>query len=199
MKRIVLSLLSLLLAASVSAQVCEGLNVVTFRVGDNSVSSPDAGTPTLSITYEYEFLEDAFDIESLCLGAGAQFGFRSYRRTLAYSGFYHAYKNLMYALRATAHYDILGEFFGMHSDHIDTYATLSFGMEREHHAYREARTNDIAYNKEGNETVPGGWRNLYRPGLQVGCRYWFTPNLGATVEAGFDGFSFFNVGVSACF
>lgn len=199
MKRIILSLLSLLFAAGLSAQVCEGLNVVTFRVGDNSVSSPDAGTPTLSVTYEYEFLEDAFDIESLCLGAGAQFGFRSYRRTLAYSGFYHAYKNLMYALRATAHYDILGEFFGMHSDHIDTYATLSLGMEHTHVRYIDKLTGKRAVTKDGVIRTPDSWRRRMMPGLQLGCRYWFTPNLGAVAEVGFDGFSFINVGISTCF
>lgn len=198
MKRIVLSLFVLLLAAGGSAQVVEGLNVVTLRMGDNIVSSPDAGTPTMSLTYEYELFNDFLDVESLCLGVGGQLGFRHYRRTGQIDTRYFSYNDIMYALRGTLHYDVLGEFFGMHSDHIDTYATLSLGVEHSHGIYLEKSTGKrAAY--EGVLYVPDSWRRRMLPGLQLGCRYWFTPNLGAVAEVGFDVFSFINVGISTCF
>ncbi|MCR5139963.1 MAG: hypothetical protein K6B45_07350 [Bacteroidaceae bacterium] len=199
MKRIVLSLFVLLLAAGASAQVVEGLNVVTLRMGDNGVSSPDAGTPTMSLAYEYELFDDFLDVESLCLGVGGQFGFRHYRRTANFPAFYYTYSDIMYALRGTLHYDILGEFFGMHSDHIDTYATLSLGMEHTHVRYIDKLTGKRAVTKDGVIRTPDSWRRRMMPGLQLGCRYWFTPNLGAVAEVGFDGFSFINVGISTCF
>ena len=199
MNRLLLSLLFVLFATSVSAQVCEGLNVITFRVGDNGVSSPDAGTPTLSLSYEYEIIEDAFGIQTLCLGAGAHIGYRYYRRSLASTMFYHAYSNIIYSLRTTAHYDILGQFFGMHSDHIDTYATVSLGIEHTYRSYHNATTGNIVYLKDGSEYYPSGWRYKVWPGVQVGCRYWFTPNLGVVAEVGFDGFTYFDAGFSVCF
>ena len=199
MKRIILSLFIVLLATTVSGQVCEGLNVLTLRVGDNGVSNPDTGTPTLSLAYEYELIEDAFDIETLCLGAGAHVGYRYYRRSGQYSAFYFAYSNIMYSLRAIAHYDILGQLLGMHSDHVDTYAVVSLGVEHSHRDYYDKMIGKIALSQEGEVKVPSAWSRRLMPGLQVGCRYWFTPNVGAVAEVGFDGFSFFNGGLSVCF
>ena len=199
MTRLLFSLLFVLFAASVSAQVCEGLNVITLRVGDNGVSSPDAGTPTLSLAYEYEIIEDAFGVQTLCLGAGAHVGYRYYRRSANYSAFYYSYNDIMYSLRATAHYDLLGQLLGMHSDHIDTYATVSLGLEHSYHEYYDKMTGKIALNQKGEVKVPAKWTRRMMPGVQVGCRYWFTPNLGAVAEVGFDGFSFFDAGFSVCF
>jgi len=199
MKRIFIVLFTLFVAAGVSAQVCEGLNVITLRVGDNLLSSPDAGTPHMSLAYEYELVTDAFDIESLCLGAGGSVGFCYFRRSLNYPGYYFAYNNVSWALRGTVHYDLLGQLLGMHNDHVDTYATLSLGMEHSRHAYIDKSTGGVALNQEGGVKVPTVWSRRLLPGIQLGVRYWFTPNFGAVAEAGCDGLSFFNVGLSVCF
>lgn len=200
MKRILLSSLFIVLfAAYASSQTVEGLNVITLRVGDNLPVSPDAGIPHLSLAYEYEFLQDAFDVETLCLGAGASIGYRHYRRTGTYNGFYFEYGDITWSLRATAHYDLLGQLLGLHDDHIDTYATLSLGMEHSRRIYIDRLTGREALNKQGDIKLPAAWSRRLLPGIQAGVRYWFTPNLGAVAEIGFDGFSFVSIGVSTCF
>jgi hypothetical protein len=199
MKRLLLPLL-LLIATGATAQVCEGLSVVTLQVGDNAFYHPDRGTPHFRLVYEYEFLEDAFDIESLCLGAGATVGYRYTEKDSPLANeLHHTYRDILWSLRATFHYDVLGQFFDMHSPHVDTYAAVSLGMDHSYHRFISSASGTDVVNKDGSLTSVPGWRRSLLPGLVVGGRYWFTPNAGAVVELGYDGYSFANIGLSVCF
>ena len=199
MKRLPIILLVLVLALRANAQVYEGLSVINFQIGDNTLWAPDKSTPHFRLTYEYELMTDAFDVESLCIGVGASLGYRYMEKSLNYKEIINQYRCITWALRGTAHYDVLGQFLGMHSDHLDPYATLSIGADHyDHHSFSTA-TGKETTDLEGNPYIPNQWRYRLVPGLILGCRYWFTPNIGAMAEIGCDGFSFFNIGVSTCF
>lgn len=220
MKRFQTLLLALFVAMAASAQTNDGLNVVTLRVGDHMplMSQYDASLP-ISATYEHELVSDAWGFESLIFGIGGVVGMRNYtfdqcawlknpatglveKNTDGTRSFYHKYDDMLIGLRGYVHYDVLGQLFDLHSDHIDTYAVVMLGVCFNRFSHHDISTGGDFFpvyddpNAHEVATVNG---SSFVPGLQLGCRYWITPNIGVTVEAGYDGFSIFNGGLQVCF
>lgn len=194
-------LITVLALTPVTAQTTDHLNVITARIGDNIRLVGESGaTLPVSIAYEHEFCGDALGVESLRFGVGAVVGNGTYYRNHCErdENLRHHYNDILTAITGTAHYDILGQWFGCHSDHVDTYATFTLGIINERWAHIDP-SGRVVRDPEFTDQTGLVWRQLFAPGLQVGCRYWFIPNFGITAEGGFDGMSVFNFGLQACF
>lgn len=215
MKRISLFLTVLITSMILHAQICEGLHIVTLRCGDAfTLGRRTSLRAPLSLSAEHCLLTDAFDIESLALGVGAMVG--SARTDYGYNaiplgeGQYEptnlsgaAYfvedtrRHLTMGLQGYVHYDVLGQLFDAHNDRVDTYTVLTVGM----HSIRQTR--DVVrlaiLNSEESPNVSVSHSNHLLMGLQIGTRYWASPNFGITFEAGYDGLSIVNIGVNVCF
>lgn len=215
MKRLTLLLTLLVATLALPAQICEGLHVVTLRCGDAfTLGNRTSLRAPLSLSAEHCLLMDAFDIESLALGAGVTVG--SARTDYGYNALPNAEggyvptdlegapffvedtrSHLTMGLQGYVHYDVLGQLLDAHEDQLDTYAVLTVGM----HSIRQTRdvTRRIGTSPEESAAVSVSHPNRFLMGLQVGARYWALPNFGITLEAGYDGLSVVNIGVNACF
>ena len=220
MKRLFSLLLTVVVALSASAQTTDGLNVFSLRVGDYLPlrNELNASMP-FSLAYEHELVSDAWGFKSLIFGVGGVVGFRNYTNTQCAWGindktglvekhddasydFYHKYNDLLVALRIYAHYDVFGELLDYHSDQVDTYAVLTLGTAFNTFNHLDLRTGGTffpAFDDPNASVVAAQHKASFVPGLQLGCRYWLTPNVGAFAEVGYDGFSIFNGGLQICF
>ncbi|MBO7467143.1 MAG: hypothetical protein J6T94_05635 [Bacteroidaceae bacterium] len=204
MKKFIVACVALLMAIGVKAQIPEGLQVVSLRIGDTMSlgAYTEASVPT-SLTYEYCLEEDAFEVPSLCLGIGAIFGHAySYTTTTITNAGSNqvdtrATTNRWFfgGLRGYVHYDVLS-LIGVDAPHFDTYAALTLG----------ARVKKRMWEGENASSTTGGVssKSITREkspmfGLQFGARYFIIPNVGLSLEAGYDGMSVLNFGIVGCF
>ena len=68
-------------------------------------------------------------------------------------------------------------------------------MEHYYHNLISVATGKKVTDIEGELVIPSQWGRRLLPGLILGCRYWFTPQLAGNVEIGY-GPAFLNIGGS---
>ena len=204
MKKLALSFLLLMMALGVNAELPEGLQVVSLRMGDVTTLGPYTRVAApVSLAYEYLFLTDAFDVPSLCLGVGAVLGHaavsttttttynetgKTDTRTTTNRWFFGGVKGYV-------HYNVLS-LFGVDAPQVDTYASLTLGSRIKKWSWKgeNASSTPSEVSSESSTTTRSPMA-----GLQVGARYYFTPNIGVSLEAGYDGMSIVDFGIVACF
>mgnify|MGYP002620146370 CR=1 FL=1 len=204
MKKYAAMCVALAFALGAKAQIPEGLHVVALRMGDVTSLGPytNVAVPT-SLAYEYCFAENAFDVPSLCLGVGGVLGHasvstltttvvdgsgRTDTRTETNRWFFGG-------LKGYAHYDVLS-LVGVDAPQIDTYASLTLGTRFKKWTWKGENAPSASETISSESTV---WRRSPMMGLQVGARYFIIPNVGVSLEVGYDGMSILDFGLVASF
>jgi hypothetical protein len=128
--------------------------------------------PLISISGDYGLKDDW---GPGVFGVGAYFGIATFKDP--YRGVENKYTDIIFAPRATYHYQFIKK--------LDTYGGISIGL-------RLIRSNEYDYihNSWGKNTTPSGLGSIF-----VGAKYYFTNNFAALGEIGF-GTALLNIGVS---
>ncbi|KAA9325548.1 hypothetical protein F0P96_19650 [Hymenobacter busanensis] len=138
-------------------------------------------TPAMSLSVERGFIDG---VGPGTIGIGGLVGYKGYHYD--YSGGYKAsWSNILVSARGTYHYNIL------ENPKLDTYAGLSVGVRVE------------SYKNTYFDNTPGydGYKSsssYITSGLFIGGRYFFTDNIGAFAELGYD-MNYLKLGLSAKF
>lgn len=195
-RRLLLST-SLLLAATffpnnrAQAQFAVGDDVVGLGVGllgTYNYGWKGAGfsrSPVINLQYDHGLMELGDGV----LGLGGLIGYSTAKYDYSQFGWGHRYRfsSMLIAARGTWHYN---EWHG--DSKLDTYAALGLGLyfHKSKFRYDAAPTPNGYVFRDNDRTSTSGYL-----GLQVGARYWFSPNVSGFAELGY-GMSWLQVGVA---
>lgn len=184
MKKIILSLLSVFLVMSMSAQVFKKDDkVLNVGIGLGSTLYSGSGykttVPPLSASFEYGIIDNLFD-ENSSIGVGGYFGYTAskYEWNYGYNlGKYeYKYSSAIIAARGTFHYQFV--------DNLDTYTGLSLGYNV---VSSKSDHKDLGSYKADASSVFVGW--------YAGARYYFNESFAAMAEVGYD-VAYLNIGIA---
>ncbi|MCB2406914.1 hypothetical protein [Hymenobacter lucidus] len=162
----------------------KGTNAVNLGIGLLGVGygysvlggSNYSSTPVMSASFEHGLIEG---VGPGTIGVGGLVGYRS--DTWKYSGYRGTWSNTYVALRGTYHYNIL------QNAKLDTYAGLTLGVR----IFSYSDNDDSSEDYYSSSTYA-------HSGIFAGARYFFTNNIGAFGELGYD-MSYLKVGLTAKF
>ncbi|TGE11792.1 hypothetical protein [Hymenobacter elongatus] len=139
-------------------------------------------TPALSLSVERGFVEG---VGPGTIGIGGLVGYKAYHYDYPGSQYKSTWTNIIVAARGTYHYNILA------NPKLDTYAGISLGV-------RIQKWNDTYYDDKPELRGYATSTSYVTTGIFVGTRYFFTKNIGAFTELGYD-MNYLKLGVTAKF
>ncbi len=128
--------------------------------------------PQVFASYEYGIMDNLFSNGKGAIGVGGLIGYTS--AAWKYAGASYNINYLTFATRGALHYEFV--------ENLDTYGGISLGYYAVNHSM-------------GNEIPWTGRSGAFLWELNVGARYYFTPNLAGMAEVGY-GISALNIGIS---
>jgi hypothetical protein len=137
--------------------------------------------PAMSLSVERGFIDG---IGPGTIGIGGLIGYKGYHYDYA-GGYKSSWNNILVSARGTYHYNIL------ENAKLDTYGGISVGVRLQtwKDTYYDSRPELKGYNSSTAYITSG---------IFVGARYFFTDNIGAFGELGYD-MNYLKVGLSAKF
>lgn len=145
-----------------------------FNLGSDGYAGGNGATAGFSLLGEYGFMnvinEKGTISAGLLLGAGFN------------SGDYYDFSRVRIGTRGTLHYSFIPQ--------LDTYAGLNFCFVDIEKTKFSKKATEGMIDEEHKET------NFVVPALVAGCRYMFTPNLGANFECSWDRFQHMAIGLT---
>lgn len=162
----------------------KGTNAVNLGVGLLGVGygysvlggSNYSSTPVMSASFEHGLIEG---VGPGTIGVGGLVGYRA--DTWKYSGYRGTWSNTYVAVRGSYHYNVF------QNAKLDTYAGLTLGVR----IFSYSDNDDSADDYYSSSTYA-------HSGIFAGARYFFTNNIGAFGELGYD-MSYLKVGLTAKF
>lgn len=164
----------------------KGTTAVNFGIGlvgfGSYYGTGASVTPLLNLSIEHGIIDN---VGPGVISVGGNFGFR--RATYDYgfggSSYKWSWTDIYVGARGAYHYDLLG------NDKVDTYAGLGIGARIWKFTDPYSDQFNYSYHSSGTDIVSG---------LFAGARYYFTPNIGAFAEFGYD-IALLKLGLSAKF
>lgn len=176
MKKIIISLLGLLVFAGASAQSFnKGDVVLNLGVGFGNTlygSGYKMTVPPLSASFEYGIVDNLFD-EKSSIGVGGYFGYAASK---------YDWHNVDYKI-SSAIIGARGSFHYSFVEKLDTYTGLSLGY------------NIVSHKDKDNNGWDGVKSSALYLGWYAGARYYFTDSFAVMGEVGYD-VAYLNVGVA---
>ncbi len=165
-------------------QLEKGAHVLTPGFGIGGVypvfSSVNSQIPLFGISYEY----GAFDhLGPGSLGIGGLAGYKAFKRTERFDGdsYYEKLHYIIIGVKGSYHYNPFPKV-----DRLDPYAGLMLSVNIPDYANNYSPKYSYLENK---------YRAYLAGTVYLGCRYYFTENIGAFAEASF-GITFFSLGMN---
>ncbi|WP_400193366.1 hypothetical protein [Hymenobacter sp. B81] len=143
----------------------------------------NASMPALNLSVERGFIEG---VGPGTIGIGGLVGYKSYRYDYPGTKYKATWTNMYVGVRGTYHYNFTD------NPKVDTYAGISLGARIE--SYKNTYVDDVL-GKDYYDNYGGAY--MYS-GFFLGGRYYFTDNIGAFGEIGYDA-SYLKLGLSAKF
>ncbi|TGE27267.1 hypothetical protein [Hymenobacter metallicola] len=153
-----------------------GVGLLGVGYGYSIVGSNYSSTPVMSVSFEHGIKEG---LGPGTIGVGGLVGYRA--DTWKYAGYRGTWSNTYVALRGTYHYNIF------QTPKLDTYAGLTLGVR----VFSYSDNDDSSADYYSSSTYA-------HSGIFAGARYFFTNNIGAFAELGYD-MSYLKVGLAAKF
>lgn len=179
MKKVILSLLSLLVVSAVSAQSFnKGDKVLNLGIGLGSTVYSGSGykitIPPVSASFEYGVVDNLFD-EKSSIGVGGYLGYTASKYEWG-TNYDYKYSSAIVGVRGSFHYSFI--------EKLDTYTGLSLGYN-----IVSAKSD---YKELGSYSAQGSEMYL---GWYLGARYYFKETFGVMAELGYD-IAYLNIGVA---